>query len=239
MSYYSYDNRNGGGGLLSFLPPVTKNILVINVFMLIFSMLRPEFMYSNFALYYPTSPMFHWWQPITHMFMHGGFWHLFANMFTFIMFGATLERQWGPKKYLLFYMVTGLGAAALHMGVMWCEVLHYRHLIAGGSADAAMALREISLINRTPMVGASGAIYGVLMGFALLFPDTVITLLFPPIPLKAKWWILIWLGIELFTGITGAGGGIAHFAHLGGALFGWILINYWKRKGTMYNYYSE
>ena len=239
MSYYSYDNRNGGGGLLSFLPPVTKNILVINVFMLIFSMLRPEFMYSNFALYYPTSPMFHWWQPITHMFMHGGFWHLFANMFTFIMFGATLERQWGPRKYLLFYMVTGLGAAALHMGVMWCEVLHYQHLIAEGSADAAMALRESSLIKRTPMVGASGAIYGVLMGFALLFPDTVITLLFPPIPLKAKWWILIWLGIELFTGITGAGGGIAHFAHLGGALFGWLLIRYWKRKGTMYNYYSE
>lgn len=210
MSYYSY-NR---GGFFSNLPVVTKNILIINVFMLIFTQLRPETMYSLFALYYPTSPLFHWWQPLTHMFMHGGFWHLFANMFTFIMFGTVLERQWGPKKYLLFYFVTGLGAAALHLGVM---------ALQGGPMYV-------------PTVGASGAIYGVLMGFAMLYPDTVITLLFPPIPLKAKWWILIWLGIELFTGISGMGGGVAHFAHLGGALFGWLLIKLWKRKGTMYNY---
>lgn len=213
MTYYS-SNR---GGFLSNLPVVTKNILIINVFMLIFTKLRPEFMYSTFALFYPESPYFHWWQPVTHMFMHGGWWHLFANMFTFIMFGTVLERQWGPKKYLLFYFLTGLGAAALHLGVM---------ALQGGPYNV-------------PTVGASGAIYGVLMGFAMLYPDTVITLLFPPIPLKAKWWILIWLGIELFTGINGFGGGIAHFAHLGGALFGWLLIKYWKRKGTMYNYYEE
>lgn len=198
------------------LPVVTKNILVINVLMLLLTTARPDFMYGTFALYYPTSRLFHWWQPITHMFMHGGFWHLFANMFTFLMFGTVLERQWGPKKYLLFYFVTGLGAAALHMGVMW---LQYGHGVCN-----------------IPMVGASGAIYGVLMGFAMLFPDTVITLLFPPIPLKAKWWILIWLCIELFTGIGGMGGGIAHFAHLGGALFGWLMIRYWKKQGTMYSY---
>lgn len=218
------------------LPVVTKNILVINVLMLLLTTARPEFMYGTFALYYPTSPYFHWWQPITHMFMHGGFWHLFANMFTFLMFGTVLERQWGPKKYLLFYLVTGLGAAALHMGVVWLQMTHYADVIADGGAGFAAASRAMAVIRNTPMVGASGAIYGVLMGFAMLFPETVITLLFPPIPLKAKWWILIWLGIELVTGVGGMGGGIAHFAHLGGALFGWLMIRYWKKQGTMYSY---
>lgn len=207
MAYYEY-NR---GGFFANLPVVTKNILIINIFMLVFTKLRPDFMYSTFALFYPTSVFFHWWQPLTHMFMHGGFWHLFANMFSCLMFGTVLERQWGPKKYLVFYLVTGLGAAALHL------------LCMSGSPNV-------------PTVGASGAIYGILMGFAMLYPDTVLTLIFPPIPLKAKWWILIWLGIELFTGIGGTADGIAHFAHLGGALFGWLLIKYWKRKGTMYNY---
>lgn len=214
MSYY-YGNR---GGFFSSLPPVTKNILIINIFMLIFSELRPDFMYRFFALYYPTSPLFHWWQPLTHMFMHGGFWHLFANMFTMLMFGCTLERQWGPKKYLFFYFITGLGAAGLHLLVMWMQS---RHGIP---------------VDFIPMVGASGAIYGILMGFAMLFPDTVLTLLFPPIPLKAKWWIVIWLCIELFTGVTGMGGGVAHFAHLGGMLLGFLIIKYWKRRGTMYDY---
>ncbi len=216
MSYYEYDGNRGG--FLSRFPVVTKNILIINVFMYLFTYLRPDFMYGTFALYFPTSPLFHWWQPVTHMFMHGGFWHLFANMFTFLMFGAVLERQWGPKKYLLFYMVTGLGAAGLHLLVNWL-------------------MGPVGL--NVPMVGASGAIYGVLMGFAMLFPETTITLLFPPIPLKAKYWILIWLAIELFTGVTGMGGGIAHFAHLGGALFGWILVRIWKKNGTMYNYYED
>lgn len=233
MSYYSYDNR---GGFLSNLPVVTKNILIINVFLLLITTLRPDFMYSYFALYYPSSPLFHWWQPITHMFMHGGFWHLFANMFTFLMFGTVLERQWGPRKYLTFYLVTGLGAAALHLGVNWLEMQHWQSLVNEGGPQAMAAAAQMRGLLRTPMVGASGAIYGVLMGFAMLFPDTVITLLFPPIPLKAKWWILIWLGIELITGIGGMGGGIAHFAHLGGALFGWLMIREWKRKGTMYEY---
>lgn len=235
MEYSSYNN----GGFLSRLPVVTKNILIINVFMLIITQLRPDYMYDMFALHYVTSPYFHWWQPITHMFMHGGFWHLFANMFTFVMFGAVLERQWGPKKYLLFYLLTGLGAAALHMGVIWLQMVHYADVAAAGGPDAIVAARNMAALSRVPMVGASGAIYGVLIGFAMLFPETVITLLFPPIPLKAKWWILIWLGIELVTGIGGMGGGIAHFAHLGGALFGWMLIRYWKRKGTMYNYYED
>lgn len=229
---YSY-NR---GGFFSNLPPVTKNILIINVFMMIFTKLRPDFMYGMFALYYPASPLFEWWQPVTHMFMHGGWWHLFLNMFTFLMFGCTLERQWGPKKFLLFYFITGLGAAALHMGVMYLQMHHYMGLVAEGGVAAAGARASIRALNSLPMVGASGAIYGVLMGFAMLFPDTVMVLLFPPIPLKAKWWILIFVAIELLTGVFELHDGVAHFAHLGGMLLGWLMIRYWKSKGTMYRY---
>lgn len=229
---YSY-NR---GGFFSNLPPVTKNILIINVFMMIFTKLRPDFMYGMFALYYPTSPLFEWWQPVTHMFMHGGWWHLFLNMFTFLMFGCTLERQWGPKKFLLFYFITGLGAAALHMGVMYLQMHHYMGIAAEGGIAAAEARAAIRTLTSLPMVGASGAIYGVLMGFAMLFPDTVMVLLFPPIPLKAKWWILIFIAIELLTGVFELHDGVAHFAHLGGMLLGWLMIKYWKSKGTMYQY---
>lgn len=232
MAYYSY-NR---GGFFSSLPTVTKNLLIINVFMLIFTCLNERFMVSTFALYYPTSPFFHWWQPVTHMFMHGGFWHLFCNMFTLLMFGCSLERQWGPKKYLIFYFVTGLGAAALHTGVMWLQMHHYMNLIAEGGSVAAGAMAQISALKSVPTVGASGAIYGVLIGFAMLYPDTRMTLIFPPVTLTAKWWVVIWLAIELFTGFTGMGGGVAHFAHLGGMLFGFLLIRFWKRKGTMYQY---
>lgn len=229
---YSY-NR---GGFLSNLPKVTKNILIINVFMMIFTKLRPDFMYGMFALYYPTSPLFEWWQPITHIFMHGGWWHLFFNMFTLLMFGCTLERQWGPKKFLLFYFVTGLGAAAMHMGVMYLQMHHYMGIAAEGGVAAAEARAAIRTLTSLPMVGASGAIYGVLMGFAMLFPDTVMVLLFPPIPLKAKWWILIFVVIELFTGIFSLQESVAHFAHLGGMLLGWLMVKYWKSKGTMYQY---
>lgn len=216
------------------LPSATKNIVIINVFMMIITKLRPDFMYPVFALYYPGSPNFEFWQPITHMFMHGGWGHLFFNMFTFVIFGSALERQWGLKKYLFFYFLTGLGAAALHMSVIWGEVLHYQFIVDAGGQDAFAAAAQIQGIKSIPMVGASGAIYGVLMGFAMLYPDTRLTLIFPPVSLAAKWWVVIWVVIELFTGITNAGGGIAHFAHLGGMLFAFLVIRYWKKKGTMY-----
>lgn len=170
---------------------------------------------------------------VTHMFMHGGFWHLFFNMYTLFIFGSVLERVWGPKKFLLFYFVTGLGAAALHTGVQWIEVQTYMNQIAEGSQTAAM---EYHRLKMTPTVGASGAIYGILLGYAMLYPDSVMTLVFPPISLKAKWFVMIFAGIELFTGVTGMGGGIAHFAHLGGMLFALLLITYWKKKHTLYRY---
>lgn len=230
MSYYSYDN-GGRGGLLGNLPTAIKNIIVINVLVMLMTYLNEDFMYEKFALFYPTSPFFHWWQPVTHMFMHGGFWHLFFNMYTLYFFGRVLEERWGAKKFLIFYFVTGLGAALIHTGVEWIQMQHWMGQVAEGSM-AAQA--KIHALKMTPTVGASGAIYGVLMGFAMLYPDAILSLIFPPVSMKAKWFVLIFGGIELLTGITGVGGGIAHFAHLGGLIFGYLLIMYWKKKRTLY-----
>ena len=230
MSYYSYDN-GGRGGLLGNLPTAIKNIIVINVLVMLMTYLNEDFMYEKFALFYPTSPFFHWWQPVTHMFMHGGFWHLFFNMYTLYFFGRVLEERWGAKKFLIFYFVTGLGAALIHTGVEWIQMHHWMNQVAEGSMAAQANIHALKI---TPTVGASGAIYGVLMGFAMLYPDAILTLIFPPVSMKAKWFVLIFGGIELLTGITGVGGGIAHFAHLGGLIFGYLLIMYWKKKRTLY-----
>ena len=229
MSYYTY-NR-GGGGFLSNIPTATKNIIIINVLVWIMTSLNENMMYEKFALFYPTSPFFHWWQPVTHMFMHGGFWHLFFNMYTLYFFGRVLEERWGAKKFLIFYFVTGLGAALVHTGVEWIQMHHWMGQVADGSM---VAQANIHALKMTPTVGASGAIYGALMGFALLYPDAVLSLIFPPVSMKAKWFVLVFGGIELLTGITGVGGGIAHFAHLGGLIFGYFLIMYWKKKRTLY-----
>ncbi len=231
MSYYSYDNR-GRGGFMANVPTAIKNIIIINVLVMIMTALNENFMYETFSLFYPTSPFFHWWQPVTHMFMHGGFWHLFFNMYTLYIFGSVLERVWGTRKFLVFYFVTGLGAALIHTGVEWIEMQSWLSQAAEGSAAA---LSSIHALKMTPTVGASGAIYGVLMGYAMLYPDSVLTLIFPPISMKAKWFVLIFAGIELVTGMTGVGGGIAHFAHLGGLIFGYLLILYWKRNHTLYS----
>ena len=209
--------------------PVTVNIIIINVLVMIMCFLNRDFMVEQFALFYPASHYFKIWQPITHMFMHGGFWHLFFNMYTLYIFGTVLERVWGPRKFLLFYFVTGLGAALLHVGVQFIEAQVYLSNI-----ESVQAQEAYYRLLGTPTVGASGAIYGVLLGYAMLFPDSVLTLIFPPVSLKAKWFVIIFAVIELVTGIFNMGGGIAHFAHLGGMLFGWLLIMYWKRRRKMY-----
>ncbi len=228
--YYS----SNGGGFFASVPPVTKNIIIVNVLIMIMTALdRSGFMYETFSLFYPGSPLFKPWQIVTHIFMHGGFWHLFFNMYTLFFFGVTLERIWGPKKFLLFYFVTGIGAALLHMLTQYIQVQVYMNEIANGSAAAATAIHDLM---RTPTVGASGAVYGVLLGFAMLFPNSVLTLLFPPVSLKAKWMVIIFAAIELVTGVFSIGGGIAHFAHLGGMLFGLLLILYWKKKYRLYKY---
>lgn len=232
MSYYSYENR---GGFMSRVPVAVKNIIIINILVMIMTYLNETLMVEKFALFYPTSPFFHWWQPVTHMFMHGGFWHILFNMYTLYIFGSTLERVWGPKKFLIFYFVTGIGAAAIHTGVEWIQMQNWITQAAEGSQSALVSIHQLKM---TPTLGASGAIYGVLMGYALLYPDSMLVLFFPPIPIKAKWMVLIFAAIELVTGVTGTGGGIAHFAHLGGLIFGFILIRFWKKKGTLYNRYN-
>ena len=209
---------------LENIPVVTRNLLILNVIMYVATLVNENFMLGTFAMFYPTSPYFHWWQPLTHMFMHGGFWHIFFNMYTLVMFGMVVERALGTKKFLWFYFITGLGAVALHTLIQWVELTWL-----GGDQIAAM---------RTPMVGASGAIYGVLVAFAMIYPEARMTLIFPPVTLDAKWMVIIFIGLELVTGIGSLNGlaslQIAHFAHLGGALFGWLLILLWRKTRKIY-----
>lgn len=221
MGYY-YDN---GNNFISQIPTVTKNLVAINILMFIATLINENFMVANFAMFYPASSFFKPWQILTHMFMHGGFWHIFFNMYSLLMFGSILERSLGPKKFLIFYFVTGLGAVALHTGVEWMQA---RVFIANGAAGAYQQLLV------TPTLGASGAIYGVLIGFAMLYPQARLTLIFPPIPMTAKWLVIIFAAIELFSGINGIQESVAHFAHLGGMLFGWLLIRWWRKHGKLY-----
>ena len=232
MAYYYYGNDGGRrGGFLSSLPPVTKNLIIINVIVFVASLLNQNFMIGTFALFYPTSVYFHWWQVVTHMFMHGGFWHIFFNMYTLFIFGCVVERFIGTKKFLLFYFICGLGAVALHLGVEYLQMQSYMN---GAALGNATAFQQIEAIKMTPTVGASGAIYGVLMGYAMLFPESKMTLLFPPVTLSAKWMVVVFAAIELLTGVTGWASGIAHFAHLGGMLIGWLMILWWKKRGILF-----
>ena len=213
---------------LDRIPPVTRSILIINVIMFVATLVNENFMIKTFAMFYPASPLFRWWQPLTHMFMHGGWWHILFNMYTLVMFGMVVERVLGTKKFLILYFVTGLGAVALHTGVEWLDI----HRLAASTDLGAQA--DIIDMLRTPMVGASGAVYGVLVAFAMLYPEARMTLIFPPVTLDAKWMVAIFIGIELVTGITGTQVGIAHFAHLGGALFGFLLVWYWRKRGELW-----
>ena len=198
--------------LFGNIPTATRNLFLVNALMFIATCINQNYMVATFAMFFPTSPFFHWWQPVTHMFMHGGFWHIFLNMWCLLMFGSALERSIGSRKFVLFYFVAGLGAVAVHTLVQYLQ----------------------GPILNVPTLGASGAIYGIQIGYAMLYPNDIWTLVFPPVSLKAKWFVVIFAVIELVTGILGTRDGVAHFAHLGGMLFGLILILVWKKKGKMY-----
>jgi membrane associated rhomboid family serine protease len=221
MAYY-----NEGQGFMANVPTVTKNPIITNVIMFVATLFGEDFMVGTFAMFFPASPYFRWWQILTHMLMHGGFWHIFFNMYTLFIFGTALERTIGSKKFLVYYFITGLGAVALHTGVEYLQAMSY------ASAGNTAALHNLYL---TPTLGASGAIYGVLIGYAMMYPDSVLTLIFPPVSLKAKWSVLIFAGIELLTGVTGTADGVAHFAHLGGMLIGWLLMLYWKKTHKIWD----
>ena len=174
-------------------------------------------------------------QLITHMFMHGGFAHIFFNMYALWLFGTILERVWGPQRFLSFYLITGLGAVALHVFVQAMIIHHFAgtYFPTPEIAEQSQNIRTIYFSNT---VGASGAIFGVLVGFGMLFPNTELYIYFIPIPIKAKYLVIGYVALELFMGVANRqGDNVAHFAHLGGALFGFLLVKYWNRNsGHLY-----
>ena len=194
------------------IPEVTRNIIAINVLLFIATIYSSNTMYEYLALFNYKSNYFHGWQMITHMFMHGSFTHLLFNMFGLYMFGSRLEQMWGAKRFINFYLITGLGAALLHTLVQDYEIT-----------------QGLVGVNQ-PTVGASGALFGILVAFAMYWPNTELFLMFVPVPIKAKWAVIGYATFELFAGISGFQAGVAHFAHLGGALFGFILVQYWNKN---------
>ncbi|PAU95639.1 rhomboid family intramembrane serine protease [Aliifodinibius salipaludis] len=189
----------------SIFPPAVKHLLIINLlaFVALSTPVVSEYLFTYGALWPIDSGRFGVWQLISYMFLHAGFGHIFFNLFALWMFGQAIENFWGTNRFVLYYFLTGIGAALLHM------------LIGGGGA---------------PTLGASGAVYGILLAFGMMFPNRPIMLLFPPIPIKAKYFVAIFGAIELVSGLTRTNSGVAHFAHLGGMLVGFILIKYWGLK---------
>jgi len=219
------------GSFWSSIPPVVKNLVIINAIMMGITYLTGNFMFEKFALFYFESSFFQPYQYVSHMFMHGNFVHLLFNMYALVIFGVVLEQIWGSKKFLIYYLVTGIGAALFHTLVLHIEAVQ---LVKAYEAGSFALLGEIQTLYGTPTVGASGAVYGVLLAYGMLFPNNVLQLIFPPIALKAKWFVIIFGIIELSLGIYNPGSNVAHFAHLGGMIFGFFLILFWKKKNRMY-----
>ncbi len=272
----SYQQIRPGG--FEVLPPVIKNLIIINGIVLLAQYTAEvqgykEMIYNLFALHNVQSELFKPYQLVTHLFMHGNFVHFFFNMFALWMFGSMLENMWGAKRFLNFYILCGLGAAALHLGWLYLESRTIMEDLAlfkqvptvdrmlqffgkYGVVDEEMRQKVNILITdwRTdpfnanyaeaardyvsetsqayisnPTVGASGAVFGCLAAFGYLFPNTLIYIYFF-FPIKAKWFVILYAAAELWMGIKNSGGNIAHFAHLGGALIGFLLVLYWNKK---------
>ena len=229
-----------------------KHLLIINVIFFVASISLGDIVYDLFALHYPLSPKFQIWQPLTHMFMHGDIGHIFFNMFGLYMFGTPIEQMWGRKKFIFFYLSTGFGAAAFQLLLYYFQINQVSNvLLAEGltgnqitaffqTSDLPYEIVErigrekllsgLSAFNGV-MVGASGALYGILVAFAFLFPNARLMLLFPPIPVKAKILVPVLILSDLFFGFTSYSiGPIAHFAHVGGAITGLVMLWYWKKN---------
>ncbi len=225
------------------LPTVIKNLLIINVLVFLAQLTidgivpsstletKMGLLSDTFALHTLQSPLFKPWQMVTHIFMHGSLIHIFFNMYALWMFGSILENVWGPKRFITFYLVCGIGAALLHMTALYFEtepiISEFKSLNA--EQQVVISDRFYQIIG-LPTVGASGAVFGCLAAFAYLFPNTSLYIMFIPVPLKAKWLILAYAGFELFMAIrNSAGDNVAHIAHLGGALVGFLLVFFWNR----------
>ena len=220
--------------------PVVRNLLIINgIFYVVTHFLAPD-LRPLLAGYYPSAPQFQPWQVVTHMFMHGSIGHIFFNMFALFMFGSQLERVWGPKRFLNYYLACGLGAFFLHEMVVgygyfttygtWFPRVEEVFPGFGYSALQAQAQRMF-----VPVVGASGAVFGLLLGFGMLFPNTRLQLLFPPVPIKARFFVLGYGALELLLALdNNPGDNVAHFAHLGGMIFGYLLLKRWQRDRDVF-----
>lgn len=261
------------------MPPVVKNLIMINILMLVATWALQGLgidLTEKLGLFFIGSPYFRPYQFITHMFMHGNFIHLFLNMFALYMFGKILEMVWGPRRFLVYFFVTGIGAAILHSLVTYIEIssmeraaaafyntpspellakfvkTYYGHQVPqindiinswyDSPTNAALAQKGTELVQQissmrmnVPTVGASGAVFGILLAFGYLFPNTELFLLFPPIPIKAKYFVIGYGALELYSAFTESNSGIAHFAHLGGMLFGFLLLRYWGKNSK--NFY--
>ena len=237
------------------ITPTVKQLLIINIIFFIGSQIVGQASYDFLALYFFENAKFQFWQPISHMFMHGSILHIFFNMFALYSFGSVLEHVWGSKKFLFFYISCGLGSALLHTGVNY----YFFHdgldklMQAGFHKDEIYRLLNLGQMDTrwssvlgsgvntfagafaAPAVGASGAIYGLLVAFAFMAPNAELALMFIPIPIKAKYFVPGLLLVDLFLGlkgdsIFGGGDGVAHFAHVGGAIVGFLMMWYWKRN---------
>ena len=274
--------RTGG---FQMLPPVVKNLLIINILMFLATQVTLNVtgfdLNSLLGLHWPGSSAFKWFQPITYMFMHGNFEHILFNMFAVWMFGNAIENIWGAKRFLTFYIVTGLGAAVMHYGIAYFETIesfnylinnfltnpstetltaffsehkiqldsystiqssfnsvrpNIEHVLAGSNSSTDiesvydfMATYKDHFLSAMNVVGASGSLFGILLAFGMMFPNAELYMMFIPIPIKAKYFVAGYGAFELYSGIAGSSDGIAHFAHLGGLITGFILIKIWQR----------
>jgi membrane associated rhomboid family serine protease len=231
-----------------------KQLIIVNILFFVGTLALGDPAYKMLSMYFPENPDFQGWQPLTHMFMHGGWMHIFFNMFALYSFGSALESIWGGKKFLFFYISCGLGAALLHTGINYYYFQDGLNVLMehGFTKSEILAVLNgkgnnelVSLLNSSDfkdfvsayfgtVVGASGAIYGVIVAFAFMFPNAELALMFIPVPIKAKYFVPGLVLVDLYLGISGesifGGGGIAHFAHVGGALFGFIIMWYWKKN---------
>ncbi len=241
------------------IPPITRNIIIINVIVFIVTYFIMPQLYDSLSGFYPFSPNFKSWQIITHMFMHAGYMHIIFNMFTLFSFGPILEQSLGEKRYLILYFLSGLGSFFLfnlwsfievqqivsgleNLGINASEI--YSKAVIGYSGNMNISAttaegKELSQqlydVLRTPMVGASGAIFGVVAAFATLYPDAKIGIMFIPIPMKVKYVLPVVVIGSIYLGVSGNGGGVAHLAHVGGAIVGFILAKIWKKHLYRFN----
>ncbi len=233
------------------IPPVVKNLLAINIILWLATLVLPGFfrrwgidvnLTDILGMHYWASEKFNPAQLLTYIFMHGGFNHVFFNMFAVYMFGSALENLWGPRKFLTYYLITGIGAGIVQQ-IFW--TIDFQSLVNAmnvaieansGSSLVAYEGELIKFLNLPVTVGASGSVFGLLLAFGWLFPEQRLMLLFIPYPIKARVFVAIYGVVELFLGVANfSGDNVAHFAHLGGMLFGIIMILMWKKKNTLYN----